>query len=310
MEFRMNRMFERLTIPFEPRLGRGDFSDDIRRAGETGRADRGVSECFDGQKVSGARPDFDPALTAFGHHDQGHRDQAGAAAQGLTLDTSLPASDSHHAAGISLVEIDIGSRRRQRGMVAKWRCCGRKVHVIQPVDSNDEVRHTDFEQPGNHCRLMRADLRSGRGSLRSGKIQGNRGALDPGRNRTPPRVDHQPRSETEVLGRNPGGAPRSIRAERRIPTIRVAIREANTLLAFGRQGKDAIRTNSAPPITESANDLGRTFQASGPLPESKHEIVSGPLDLEQVRCHGAAPMTTAQLAASLLLPAASLATTR
>ena len=72
-------------------------------------------------------------------------------------------------------------------------------------------------------------------------LRGDRGALHPGRNRSPSRVDHHPRSEAEVLGRDPGGAPRPIRTKRGVPTIRVAIREANALFAFSRQGKDAIR---------------------------------------------------------------------
>ena len=113
-----------------------------------------------------------------------------------------------------------------------------------------------------------------------------------------------------MLGRDASGTPRAIRTKRGVTAIRVAIREANALLAFNRQGKDAIRTDSPPTIAEPTHHFRRTFKAMSPLPDSEQEIVSCSLHLEQARSHGAAPITTVQLAASLRLPASSLATTK
>jgi hypothetical protein len=105
-------------------------------------------------------------------------------------------------------------------------------------------------------------------------------AIDLDRNIGPPGFDHEVLITVQDLDRSTCGTPGAIGAESR----------------FGLEGKRPVSADPALPVAQPAHEIRLLIETSGPCSNAEQEIVSCSFNLEKLRPHGTAPMTTTQLA--------------
>jgi hypothetical protein len=121
-------------------------------------------------------------------------------------------------------------------------------------------------------------------------------AIDLDRNIGPPGLDHEVLITVQKLDGNTSGTPGAIGAESRLTPVRVAIAEPYSAAGFGLEGKRPVSADPALPVAQPAHEIRLLIETSGPCSNAEQEIVSCSFNLEKLRPHGTAPMTTTQLA--------------
>jgi hypothetical protein len=91
----------------------------------------------------------------------------------------------------------------------------------------------------------------------------------------PPSLDQELRVRTEKLDRGTSGTASAVGAEGPLTAIGISVPEPHPIKIHGLEGETAICTDSAPPVAESPHEFGLAFEATGPCPDAKNEIVAG-----------------------------------
>jgi len=195
-------------------------------------------------------------------------------------------------------------------MVAEGRRNCLEIKIFQTFDRGNQVWNTDLHETQRRGALRSIYLRMLRARLGRRQLEAHPKPINLRRNISPACLDHDLRIAAQKVDRSSSGTAGAIGAENSLAPIGIAVAEPYAVDRDALERKRAVGSNPTPSVTQPAYEIGLAIEAPDPGSDTKHKIVSGTLELVKLRPHGTTPMTTTQLASSLLLPAASRAVTK
>jgi hypothetical protein len=164
-------------------------------------------------------------------------------------------------------------------VVAEGRRDRGEIKICQTFDRGYQVRYTDLQEANRSGALGGSNLWMLRALLGRRQLEAHPRPIDLSRNISPTGLDDDHPIAAQKLDRGSSGTAGAIGTENGLAPIGVAVAEPYPVGRNSLERKRSVGADSAPPVTQSAYEIGLAIKAPGPGPDSKHEIVAGALEL-------------------------------